>query len=158
MKLTANFSLSEFTKSQIAIQKGISNKPSKKVIENLTRLCTKILQPLRDAFDAWEDTVVVINSGYRSPKLNQLIGGSTTSQHCKGEAADIEVPGQSNLHVAQWIKDNLEFDQLILEFHTKNDPSSGWVHVSIKKSGNRKQVLRAVKVGRKTKYLKGFAR
>ena len=82
------------------------------------------MQPVRDNFG-----VTVINSGYRGPKLNEAVGGSSKSQHCKGEAVDIECPGTSNYAVASWIEQNLDFDQLILEFYIPGIPDSGWVHV-----------------------------
>ena len=138
MKLTNNFSLQELLKSQTALRKGIDNKPADpSVITNLQVLCEKVLQPVRDHFGK----PVVINSGYRSPKLNKAIGGSNKSQHTKGEAADIEIPGVDNLEIAKYIQDTLDFDQLILECYT-GDPSSGWVHVSYNNNGeNRKDVL-----------------
>ncbi len=145
MKLTNNFSLQELLKSQTALRKGIDNKPADpSVITNLQVLCEKVLQPVRDHFGK----PVVINSGYRSPKLNKAIGGSNKSQHTKGEAADIEIPGLSNKELAEYIEDNLPFDQLILEFYNGVDPNSGWVHVSyVNDSDNRKQTLTINKNG-----------
>ena len=145
MKLTNNFSLQELLKSQTALRKGIDNKPANPgVITNLQVLCEKVLQPVRDHFGK----PVVINSGYRSPKLNKAIGGSNKSQHTKGEAADIEIPGLSNKELAEYIEDNLPFDQLILEFYNGVDPNSGWVHVSYENdSDNRKQTLTINKNG-----------
>ena len=145
MKLTNNFSLQELLKSQTALRKGIDNKPADpSVITNLQVLCEKVLQPVRDHFGK----PVVINSGYRSPKLNKAIGGSNKSQHTKGEAADIEIPGLSNKELAEYIEDNLLFDQLILEFYNGVDPNSGWVHVSyVNDSDNRKQTLTINKNG-----------
>ena len=93
-----------------------------------------------------------INQYKTLPDLNKAIGGSERSQHCKGEAVDIEVPGTSNYEVAKYIRDNLDFDQLILEFYTPGIPDSGWVHVSYKSEGNRKQVLTALKEDGKTVY------
>ena len=145
MKLTNNFSLQELLKSQTALRKGIDNKPADpSVITNLQVLCEKVLQPVRDHFGK----PVVINSGYRSPKLNKAIGGSNKSQHTKGEAADIEIPGLSNKELAEYIEDNLPFDQLILVFYNGVDPNSGWVHVSyVNDSDNRKQTLTINKNG-----------
>ena len=145
MKLSANFSLQELLKSQTAARKGIDNKPKDPaIIEKLQVLCEKVLQPVRDHFGK----PVVINSGYRCPKLNKAIGSSSKSQHTKGEAADIEIPGVSNKELAEWIEDNLEFDQCILEFYNGIDPSSGWVHVSYKDDkSNRKQTLTINKDG-----------
>ena len=97
-----------------------------------------------------------ISSGYRNPELNRAIGGSSKSQHCKGEAVDIECPGTANYDVANFIKENLEFDQLILEFYTPGIPDSGWVHVSYKHEDNRKSVLTAMKENGKTVYKPGL--
>ena len=124
MKLTKNFSLQEMTKSQTALRKGIDNTPTPDKIEPLTLLCEKVLQPVRDHFDR----PVIITSGYRSPELCVAIGSKVTSQHTKGQAADFEVPGVSNMEVAQWIADNCEFDQLILECFTGGN--TGWIHCS----------------------------
>lgn len=137
MKLGKYFSLSEMTKSQTAIRKGINNTPDQEVIANLKALVENVLDDVREHFKK----PVVINSGYRSPKLNKAIGGSRTSQHCNGQAADIEIPGVSNLEIAEYIRDNLNFDQLILENYDPVDPSSGWVHVSFVKNPNRGQTL-----------------
>ena len=99
----------------------------------------------------------MINSGYRGPDLNKAVGGSATSQHCKGQAVDIEVPGVANYDVAEWIKDNLDFDQVILEFYTPGIPDSGWVHVSYNNTGEqRKSVLTAMKENGKTVYKHGL--
>ena len=100
--------------------------------------------------------VTIITSGYRSADLNYAIGGSNTSQHCKGQAVDIECPGTPNYDVAKWIEDNLEFDQLILEFYTPGIPDSGWVHVSYNSEENRKSVLTALKENGKTVYKPGL--
>lgn len=145
MKLSNNFSLSEMLKSQTAARKGIDNKPKDPaIIEKLQVLCEKVLQPIRDHYSM----PVIINSGYRSPELNKAIGSSSKSQHTKGEAVDIEIPGISNKELAEWIEDNLEFDQCILEFYNGIDPSSGWVHVSYKDDqSNRKQTLTINKDG-----------
>jgi hypothetical protein len=124
MKLTKNFSLQEMTKSQTALRKGIDNTPTPDKIEPLTLLCEKVLQPVRDHFDR----PVTITSGYRSPELCVAIGSKVTSQHTRGQAADFEVPGVSNMEVAQWIADNCEFDQLILECFTGGN--TGWIHCS----------------------------
>jgi hypothetical protein len=138
MRLAKNFSLYEFTRSQYASRKGIANNPSSDEVEALRNLAQNVLQPIRDHFGK----AVNISSGFRCKKLNKAIGGSTTSQHTKGEAADIEIFGVDNLELARWISRNLPFDQLILEYYDVNDgPNSGWVHVSFKKSGNRNAVL-----------------
>ena len=137
MQLSGHFSLSELTKSQTAERKGISNKPTLEHIENLTELCTHILEPTRRNFGK----PMVITSGYRSEELCEAIGSKTTSQHAKGEAADFEMFGLDNRSLAKYIKNNLIFDQLILEFYNQDDPSSGWVHCSYSKEENRKEAL-----------------
>ena len=139
MKLSDNFTLAELVKSQTAERCGIDNNPDKEQISNLVSLCENVLQPIRNYFDK----PVVITSGFRSPELSQKIGSSSRSQHCKGQAADIEIFGIGNKELSDWINDNCEFDQLILEFHNEDDPNSGWVHVSYKKENNRKQYKRA---------------
>ena len=148
MKLTENFSLNELTKSQTAERKGINNTPSTEHQENLKRLCETILQPIRDHFDC----VVSVSSGYRSPELCVAIGSSTKSQHARGEAADFEIFGVSNKELADYINENLTYDQLILEYWKESDPNSGWVHCSFTLNGNRKQYLRAYKENGSTKY------
>ena len=147
VRLSKNFTLQEFTKSQIAERKGIDNIPGEIHLERAKELFENIVQKVRDNFG-----VTIINSGYRSGDLNYAIGGSNTSQHCKGEAVDIECPGTPNYDVAKWIEDNLDFDQLILEFYTPGIPDSGWVHVSYKTDDNRKSVLTAMKENGKTIY------
>ena len=137
MKLSGHFSLAELTKSQTATRKGIDNKPTLDHIENLTELCTQVLEPTRRNFGK----PMVISSGYRSEELCEAIGSSKNSQHAKGEAADFEMFGVDNKELAKYIKNNLVFDQLILEFYNPDDPSSGWVHCSYSKEENRKQSL-----------------
>ena len=148
MKLSENFSLIELTKSQTAERKGIDNTPSTEHQENLKRLCESILQRVRDHFER----VVSVSSGYRSEELCLAIGSKTTSQHAKGEAADFEIFGVSNKELADWINENLYYDQLILEYWKESDPNSGWVHCSFSLNGNRKQYLRAYKENGSTKY------
>jgi len=150
-QLSKNFTLQEFTKSQTALRQGIDNTPSEEHLANATALFRNVVQPVRDHFG-----VTVINSGYRGPALNEAVGGSARSQHCKGEAVDIECPGYSNYTVAKWIEDNLDFDQLILEFYTPGIPDSGWVHVSYKSEDNRKHALTAMKEDGKTVYKLGL--
>ena len=147
VRLSKNFTLQEFTKSQTAERRGIDNTPVEGHLENAKALFENVVQPVRDNFG-----VTVINSGYRSGDLNYAIGGSNTSQHCKGQAVDIECPGTSNYDVAKWIEENLDFDQLILEFYTPGIPDSGWVHASYKSEDNRKGVLTAMKENGKTVY------
>ena len=148
MSLTKNFSLNELTKSQTAERKGIDNTPSTEHQENLKRLCETILQPIRDHFGQ----VVSVSSGYRSPELCVAIGSSTKSQHARGEAADFEIFGVSNKELADYIDQNLTYDQLILEYWKESDPNSGWVHCSFTLNGNRRQYLRAYKENGATKY------
>ena len=135
MKLTANFSLLELTKSQTAERKGIDNTPSPDHQENLKKLCENVLQPIRDHFEQ----VVSVSSGYRSPELCTAIGSKITSQHAKGQAADFEIFGVSNKELADYINENLEYDQLILEYWKESDPNSGWVHCSYSAGNKRKQ-------------------
>ena len=149
MKLSANFNLSELTKSQTAERRGIPNNPSPGQIDNLKELCMNVLQPIRSNFDK----PVIVSSGYRSAEVCVAIGSSITSQHTEGKAADIEVPGIDNKELAEWIKHNLEYDQLILEFYKDGEPDSGWVHVSYNGDNNRKQNLIAYKDdNNKTRY------
>jgi zinc D-Ala-D-Ala carboxypeptidase len=151
MQLTKNFDLQELTKSQVALRMGLDNTPNDSQTKALKTLCEKALQPIRNAVGP-----VVVNSGFRAPKVNAATGGSETSDHCKGEAADIEAIEFDNLQLAKWIKVNLKFDQLILECYTPGDPRSGWVHVSYAEVGNRNQVLTAYRVDGKMKYEAGL--
>ena len=147
MKLSANFTLKELTKSDTAIRKGIANEPNSDQIEKLQHLCETLLQPVRDKFGA-----VTVTSGYRSPELCVAIGSSINSQHCLAEAVDFEVESVDNADLAYWIKDNIKgWDQMILEFYTVGEPNSGWVHCSVADKP-RKQFLRAYKEDGKTKY------
>lgn len=151
--LTNNFSLQEMIKSETALRKGMDNHPySDEVLQNLIVLCEQVLQPLRDAYGVG----IKVNSGYRSPEVNASVGGSKTSDHCKGQAADIEIPGVANADLAQYIADNFEYTQIILEFYTQGIPDSGWVHVSYDANNLKRQVLTAVKQNGKTVYLPGI--
>jgi hypothetical protein len=125
---------------------------SDEVVQNLTTLCEQVLQPLRDAYGVG----IKVNSGYRSPDVNAAVGGSRTSDHCKGQAADIEIPGVANADLAQYIADNFHFTQLILEFYTQGIPDSGWVHVSYDANNLKRQVMTAVKQNGRTVYLPGI--
>ena len=152
MQLSKNFTMTEFTKSQTAERKGIDNTPQGEHLDAARALFENVVQPVRDFFGP-----TLINSGYRSPELNEAVGGSSRSQHCKGEAVDIEVPRVPNAELAEWTRDNLEFDQLILEFYTPGIPDSGWVHVSYKADGsNRRSILTASRVDGKTQYSEGI--
>ena len=137
MNLSNNFTLAEICKSGTALRCGIVNTPGDNEVKALEALAGNILQPVRDHFDIPFSP----SSGFRCLELNTLIKSKPTSQHVKGEAVDFEVPGVSNLALAEWIRDNLEFDQLIVEFWKDDDPHAGWVHCSYKGEGNRKQVL-----------------
>lgn len=151
MKLSEHLDLSEVTRSDSAKRKGISNEPTPEHLENFKKLAENIFEPIRKHFGV----PIHLSSGYRSKALNAAIGGSATSQHCTGEAIDIDMDGSANgvtnKMVFDYIKANLNFDQLIWEFGTKDAPD--WVHVSFESTGKqRKQVLRAVKAGGKTSY------
>ena len=141
MKLTANITLDELTKSQISERKGINNNPNPAQIENLKALAVNILQPIRSHFDR----PLIISSGFRCAQLCIEIGSSIESQHVaddKAAAADFEIPGVPNVKVAYWIYNNCDFDQLILEYYKKDDPAAGWIHCSYNEKGNnRKQIL-----------------
>tara|TARA_R110000822_G_scaffold194184_1_gene332450 strand:- start:287 stop:751 length:465 start_codon:yes stop_codon:yes gene_type:complete len=152
MNLSANFTLKELTKSDTATRLGLDNTPDDEALENLKTLCEKVLQPVREHFGK----SVTVNSAYRSPESNAAVNGSKSSDHCKGMAADIEIVGVANPDLAQWIMDNLDYTQLILEFYTQGQPNSGWVHVSYNPEKLTKQELTAVKVAGKTQYLNGL--
>jgi hypothetical protein len=145
MKLSAHFALGEFTRSESAKREGLDNTPTAEHLENLKTLCEKVLEPIRLRFGS-----INISSGYRGKMLNHFIGGSVSSDHCVGRAADIDMDdsgtGVTNKEIFEYIKNNLEFDQLINEFNYS------WVHVGYRQGANRKQVLDAVKEGGKTVY------
>lgn len=142
MQLSKNFTLEEMIVSPTAQRLGLSNTPTPAHVENMKYCCEKILEPVRSHFGK----PITINSSYRSPAVNKAVGGSSTSQHVNGQAIDFEIQGIDNKKVADWIADNLEFDQVILEFYIQGDNNSGWVHASIKREGgNRKQKLIATK-------------
>jgi len=152
VNLTTNFTLSELTKSETALRKGLNNEPTQDVISALQSLAFHVLQPVRDHYGK----AIKINSGYRSPEVNASVGGSKTSDHCKGMAADIEIDGIANAELAKYIKDALQFTQIILEFHTPGIADSGWVHVSYDPANLKCQALTAVKQDGKTVYLPGL--
>jgi zinc D-Ala-D-Ala carboxypeptidase len=152
MQLTNNFSLAEMVKSDTALRHDMDNTPGEVEIANLKTLCEKVLQPIRDHFQKG----VKVNSGFRHPEVNAKVGGSKTSDHCKGQAADIEIPGVANADLAQHIVDTYDFTQVILEFYTPGIPDSGWVHVSYDPANLKKQVLTATKKDGKTVYLPGL--
>ena len=147
MNLSRNFSLQELIKSDTAIRKGIDNNPNSDQVEKLKALCENILQPVRDHFGR-----VKVTSGYRSVELCMAIGSSANSQHAKAEAADFECLGVDNAELSDWIKNNLDYDQLILEYYTPGEPNSGWIHCSYIPEGRRASFLHAYKSEGKTKY------
>ena len=138
MRLSKNFVLSEITRSNTARRKGISNEPEKEHLASLQTIITELVQPMRDAIGP-----IRISSGYRSPKLNKAIGGSSRSQHCKGQALDLQFweDGKINNKVIyDWVLDSgLDFDQMINEF------DFAWIHISFNANKNRRQVLEAYK-------------
>jgi hypothetical protein len=150
MQLSKNLTLAEVIRSETAKRKGISNMPTPEHIENFKKLAENVFQPIRDHFGV----PIHISSGYRSVALNKAIKGSSTSQHCSGEAIDIDMDTTSitNKQIFDYIKDNLEFDQLIWEFGTDTNPD--WVHVSYESTGRqRKEILKARKSGNRTTYV-----
>jgi hypothetical protein len=149
MQLSTNLLLAEVTRSETAKRRGISNMPTAEHIENFKKLAANIFQPIREHFGK----PIIISSGYRSAELNKAIGGSLSSQHCSGEAIDIDMDGTdiTNKQIFDYIKDNLNFDQMIWEFGTDTNPD--WVHVSFASNrSQRKQILVAKKVNGKTTY------
>jgi hypothetical protein len=151
-RLSPNFTLSEMVKSETAVRRGLDNTPGQTEVDNLKILAEKVLQPVREHYKKG----VKVNSGFRHPEVNAAVGGSKTSDHCRGQAADIEIPGVANADLAEWIKNNLDFTQLILEFYTPGIPDSGWVHVSYDSSNLKKQVMTAMKENGKTVYKPGL--
>jgi hypothetical protein len=155
MQLTNNFTLEELTKSETALRQNIDNTPTEDIVTNLRTLAEKVLQPVREHYGKG----VKVNSGFRSMAVNAAVGGvqgGKPSDHTRGLAADIEIPGLPNAELAQWIEANLEYTQLILEFYTQGIPDSGWVHVSYDPANLKKQSLTAVKQDGKTVYLPGL--
>ena len=138
MRLSKNFTLSEITRSNTAKRLGISNEPTKEHIKNIQNIITKLIQPMRNDIGA-----IRISSGYRSSELNRAIGGSSKSQHCKGQALDLQYWSDGkmdNKKIYDWLIDNaVEFDQMINEF------DFAWIHLSLKEKKNRKDVLEAYK-------------
>jgi zinc D-Ala-D-Ala carboxypeptidase len=150
MKLSEHLELAEVIRSESAKRRGISNMPTEQHIANLKKLAENVFEPIRANFRQ----PIRISSGYRSQSLNAAIGGATNSQHSTGEAIDIDMEGTkiTNKEIFNFIKEKLNFDQLIYEFGNNTEPD--WVHVSFKANGQqRKQVLRAIKENGKTKYI-----
>ena len=153
MKLTANITLDDLCKSQVSERKGINNNPNPQQIENIKALEVNVLQPIRSHFDK----PLIISSGFRCAQLCVEIGSSINSQHVADEgaaAADFEIPGVDNLDLAIWIKNNVDIDQGILEFYKEGEPTSGWIHCSYAKEGNRNQWLKARREEGKVIYLR----
>ena len=148
MNLSKSFTLNELTKSQEATRLGIDNTPNEEQILNLKLLCENVLQPIRDFYGM----PLSVSSGYRSAVLCEAIGSSSKSQHTKGQAADFEIFGVANKDLADFVVNNLDYDQCILEFWNENEPNSGWVHCSFNSSGNRKQFLKAEKLNGRVVY------
>lgn len=136
MRLSTHFTLSELTRSEAADRGGLDNRPPSDVVNNLKLLCDRVLEPIRAQFGE-----VRVNSGYRSTEVNAAVGGSKSSQHVLGMAADIECPAVDNFTLCEWVRDNLEFDQCLAEFIRPDVAGSGWCHVSFRAVGNRKQCL-----------------
>jgi len=140
-------SLKELLFSDTATRLGINNIPNDQCLINLQTLIYEVIEPIINKFGD-----IKITSGYRSPELCKAIGSSITSQHCLGMAVDCEVLGVPNKELADWVVNNLEYDQVILEFWEKDKINSGWVHISYNKANNRKMYLRAYKANGRTVY------
>ena len=137
-QLSKHFTLTEMTKSMTATRKGIDNTPGAGEIKSLGDLCYEVLEPVRAHFDK----PISVSSGYRSEALCEAIGSKKTSQHAKGQACDFEINGVSNIQIAYWLTNNVDFDQCILEYYKPEDGAAGWIHVSYNEQGsNRKQIL-----------------
>lgn len=145
--ISKHFSIHEVEKSQTAVRLGISNKLPKKYHKYASDIAANILEKCRKKFGKF-----VPNSWYRSKQINTRIGGSTTSQHCFGQAVDFEISNVTNIELGKWIYNNLEFDQLIFEFTNNKYPKAGWIHCSYKEGHNRNQVLLAYKYKGMSKY------
>ena len=149
-KISDHISFKEAVRSNTALRRGIENIPNEIQLDNMQLLAEKVFEPLRK----WVGGPIKINSFFRSPKLNTAIGGSKTSQHCKGQAMDIDdtFGVKTNAEMYHWIKDNLNFDQMIWEFGDDDNPA--WVHVSyVSDTDNRNRCLSAYKdENNKTKY------
>ncbi len=148
MQLSAHFTLDELVKSSLASRLGIDNTPGETEINCLKQVAEHVLEPVRSRYEVPFSP----NSGYRCLALNRALKSSDNSQHVKGQAVDIEVPGVTNLDLALWIFANLDFDQLILECYEPGTPNSGWVHCSYVPENGRKEVLTYTD----GKYLKGL--
>lgn len=149
-KISQHISYAEATKSQAATRTGIPNEPKADQLENMKLLAEVVFEPLRKHFKK----PIAVTSFFRSPGLNAIIGGSKHSQHCTGEAIDIDADvygGMTNTEIFEYIKKNLPFDQLIWEYENA-DGSPAWVHVSYRRKGNRHMILKAQKTKIGTNY------
>lgn len=151
MQVSKYVSLEEIISSPTAVANKIDNTPTEAQLAAIKLTAINVFDKLRE----WVGGPIKINSSFRSLKLNEKVGGSATSQHCANNGAAFDIDDtygkKTNKEMFHYIKDNLDFDQLIAEFGTDTNPD--WVHFSYKESGNRKEVLKAVKVNGKTKYI-----
>jgi len=146
--ISDHITFKEATSSPTAIRKGIDNTPDQYQLSAMVKVSNRCFEPIRK----WYGKPIKINSFFRSPELNTAIGGSNSSQHCKGEAIDIDADEDNHL-LFDWIKKNLDFDQLIFEFGTDENPD--WIHISYTEARpNRNEVLKAYKIDGKTIYKK----
>ncbi len=158
MKLSEHFSVSEFTRSDVATRLGIENIPTDTHLRSIKLICEKVLEPIRSHFGK----PVTITSGYRSMALNMAVNPMTStinklSKHCLGQAVDFEIDGISNYDLAVWCRDNLpEYHQVILEFYTPGQPNSGWVHASYVPGNQKKETLTAHRVNGKLVFTPGL--
>ena len=149
LKISKHISYKEAVHSATAKRRGIENTPNQEQLDNMYKVADFIFEPLR----MYVGGAIKITSFFRSQDLNKAIGGSTKSQHCKGQAIDIDdVFGyKTNYEMFEYIRESLDFDQLIYEFGTNDNPD--WIHVSyVSKKENRNRVLRAIRENGKTKY------
>jgi hypothetical protein len=149
MRISKHISLREATHSATAKRRGIENTPNEEQLDAMYKVAEFIFEPLR----LYVGGAIKITSFFRSPKVNKAIGGVSSSQHCKGQAIDIDdvFDHNTNAEMFEYIRENLDFDQLIWEFGDSNNPA--WLHVSyVSKAKNRNRVLRAVKRNGRTKY------
>ena len=148
-KISKHISYKEGVKSITALRLGIENQPNEEQLTNMKLIAEKIFEPVRENFKG----PIKVNSFFRSPDLNKAIGGSTKSQHCKGQAIDIDDTYKfaTNAEMFWWIRDNLDFDQMIWEFGNNDNPD--WVHISyVSSDKNRNRCLKAYRENGKTKY------
>ncbi len=149
MSVSKHISMKEAVESYTAKRRGIENVPGEYELVNMTAVAENIFEPLRE----WVGGPIKINSFFRSAELNQAIGGSSKSQHCQGRAIDIDdtYGRKTNAEMYHWVKENLDFDQMIWEFGTDKNPD--WVHISyVSQDGNRNRCLKAERINGKTTY------